>query len=502
MMSSSMGLRVWTSVGDAKKRREKLAQSQSRGTVQDLLIRRLLVKHGKLPNAKPVITSCVSRFMQQNRLTEANLLKLEKEILSTLAKPQQAKPVQTVPRPSSAKPPPPEAKGPNHGQEYLIKSMSKKKDDDLNSLGDEREEERPRVDYNEDKEWDAIQQFNSDLYHEELRQEEEKRRQQKSYVRGELDKQLAQRVTIKRKEETEVDAYTSLQKTHLQSLEAKEREKEELQKKLKVMEKARLDKQLHDDRQRKKISELDEKQQEKLLVEDNRRELEEERQSQLQKKQMERSYLQKMMEENEENKRIQLEQQKKLKEQEKTELAEYTRMLDRQEADRLEEIRARESKTQELMNKMADTVLKDLDQHRELEEAKVTRYQLEKERQDQLDDEERLRRIKDGQREMKAYLDQQTQERRERELQEKALSAKQAEIWKQDLKLHAEEDKLIRSKILTTNKNHADYLKKQMAAHQKPKRNVMTREEFLLNRKLLTDAESHVQPTTPPKPPL
>ena len=40
---------------------------------------------------------------------------------------------------------------------------------------------------------------------------------------------------------------------------------------------------------------------------------------------------------------------------------EYTRMLEQQEKDRLNEIMNREKRAQDFMNKMADTVIKDMD---------------------------------------------------------------------------------------------------------------------------------------------
>ena len=40
---------------------------------------------------------------------------------------------------------------------------------------------------------------------------------------------------------------------------------------------------------------------------------------------------------------------------------EYTRMLEKQEQDRINEFKAREQRAQEFMNRMADTVIKSMD---------------------------------------------------------------------------------------------------------------------------------------------
>ena len=54
-------------------------------------------------------------------------------------------------------------------------------------------------------------------------------------------------------------------------------------------------------------------------------------------------------------------------------------MLDKQEQDRLNEFKAREHRAQEFMNKMADTVIKNMDNKAREEEEKIKRYEMEKE---------------------------------------------------------------------------------------------------------------------------
>ena len=160
-------------------------------------------------------------------------------------------------------------------------------------------------------------------------------------------------------------------------------------------------------------------------------------------------------------------------------------MLDQQEVDRLDEIRSRERKTQDLMNKMADTVLKDLDRKRAEEEQKVQQYQQEKELRDRLDDDERLRRIKENQRDMRSYLDKQTDEKKGKTVVEKQESVKQAQIWKKELNMYSEEEKTIKQKVKDSNKEHAEFLKKQMVERKGDKKSTINREEYLLNKDIL-----------------
>ena len=64
-----------------------------------------------------------------------------------------------------------------------------------------------------------------------------------------------------------------------------------------------------------------------------------------------------MLEENEKNKLRQKEQQDKERLDDLRAQEEYTRMLDKQEADRTNEMKSREQRAQDFMNKMADNVL-------------------------------------------------------------------------------------------------------------------------------------------------
>eukprot|EP00826_Nyctotherus_ovalis_P036893 TRINITY_DN3314_c0_g2_i6.p1 TRINITY_DN3314_c0_g2~~TRINITY_DN3314_c0_g2_i6.p1 ORF type:complete len:138 (+),score=33.14 TRINITY_DN3314_c0_g2_i6:191-604(+) len=82
---------------------------QARDNVRDMLINKMMGKYGKYPNAADVICSRVTRFMSQSRVTEANLKKLEKEILDELT----AKPKKPVKEPTKeVKPTPPTYKAP------------------------------------------------------------------------------------------------------------------------------------------------------------------------------------------------------------------------------------------------------------------------------------------------------------------------------------------------------------------------------------------------------
>jgi hypothetical protein len=59
-------------------------------------------------------------------------------------------------------------------------------------------------------------------------------------------------------------------------------------------------------------------------------------------------------------------------------------MLEKQEQDRINEFKARENRAQEFMNRMADTVIKSMDDKAKTEEEKIKRYEMEKEMRERM----------------------------------------------------------------------------------------------------------------------
>jgi hypothetical protein len=72
-------------------------------------------------------------------------------------------------------------------------------------------------------------------------------------------------------------------------------------------------------------------------------------------------------------------------------------MLEKQEQDRVNEIKAREQRAQEFMNRMADTVIKNMDERSKQEEDKIRRYEMEKEMRERMEDERKFNEHKSEQ---------------------------------------------------------------------------------------------------------
>lgn len=79
-------------------------------------------------------------------------------------------------------------------------------------------------------------------------------------------------------------------------------------------------------------------------------------------------------------------------------------MLDKQESDRQNEFFGREKRAQEFMNKMADTVIKKMDERQNDEDDKIRRYEMEKEMRERMEDERKMKKLRDEQRDMRRFL--------------------------------------------------------------------------------------------------
>ncbi len=72
-------------------------------------------------------------------------------------------------------------------------------------------------------------------------------------------------------------------------------------------------------------------------------------------------------------------------------------MLKQQEDDRREEFERREKRAQEFMGRMADTVIKQMDEKQREEDEKVRQYEMEREMQQRLNDQLEYQRHKGDQ---------------------------------------------------------------------------------------------------------
>lgn len=203
-----------------------------------------------------------------------------------------------------------------------------------------------------------------------------------------------------------------------------------------------------------------------------------------------------MLEENDKNKERLRAQREKDRMDDLRAQDDYTRMLDKQENDRQNEMKNREARAQDFMNKMADNVLQKMADRQKFEEDMLAKYHNERDlRQRQLE-EKRAERLRQEQEKMRYFLAQQMEEKQRRENNEKSNIDMQARMWATDKENYEEEEKRLKNRISKINRDNQEYLRKQMAdkqAQEKYNRGSMNPDDFLINKPLLREINTKLK---------
>lgn len=252
--------------------------------------------------------------------------------------------------------------------------------DDLESLGG-RKRDIERFDFEDQKdEWNAIVAYNKKLYDDEKRQNKLKDLEVKKRIREDLDNQIRQKKNREYEEIVKNRDYDEIIKNHCDHLEELEKRRQIEIKERIMKEKENRDKQLKEEKHRKKVEYLKEKKYDKETVKNLLNDIEKEKEKKQMKKMEEKELLQHTLRENEINRMKHLENQKKEKLDDVKATQEYTRILDRQEQERVEYFKKIERNSSNYVNRMADTVLGNLDKKNKEEEDKMRAYLEEKEK--------------------------------------------------------------------------------------------------------------------------
>jgi hypothetical protein len=94
-------------------------------------------------------------------------------------------------------------------------------------------------------------------------------------------------------------------------------------------------------------------------------------------------------------------------------------MLDQQEQDRKNEVNAREKRAQDFMNRMADGVLKDMDNMQKKEDEMIVRYEREREQKMRREEEEKAKKKQVQQTEINKMLSKQQTDKKSKEKEHK-----------------------------------------------------------------------------------
>jgi hypothetical protein len=252
--------------------------------------------------------------------------------------------------------------------------------EDLESQ-DGRRREIERFDFDDQKdEWNAIVAYNKRLFEDEIRMNKLKDLEVKKRIREDLENQIRQKKSREYEEIVKNRDYDDIIKNHCDYLQEMEKKKQQEIKERIFKEKENRDKQLKEEKHRKKVEYLKEKKYDKETIKNLINDMEKEKEKRETRKIEEKELLQQALRENEINRLKKIENQKKEKLDDVKATKEFSKILDRQEQERVEYFKKIERNSNNYINKMADTVLGNLDKKTKEEEDKMRAYLDEKEK--------------------------------------------------------------------------------------------------------------------------
>jgi hypothetical protein len=497
--------------------------NQKREHLRTILMTKFRNKYGHYnnPMQETILKDAISVYLQQEKLTEKNLRNLDRELLKKL---KVKKPPHTTPQPPAPyhqtdtqapqlpgaytpkayKPnsPPPfrDRSQPPASTTYQIPSPSPNayfaKGNSFsmqNDMGLHAKSPSSNLTHSIGEDyWAKIIEYNKISDEAEKKQRFLKIREEKMRLKNELQKQMLDKRLRAEKERENTRVHENLMRDQMK------REEEEDQKKrvnnhIKVMHQ----RQLRDDQReqmcsRKKREQLETQKKEQAFLEKTKTELEQEKVENLKKKEKAYQIMQKMIKENMAHKETQISKKKEEKEQDRKAQLAYAKYLEEQELKRMKVLKDKEERMQKILGQ-ADSIFTNQKKKMADEDSKIMETLLKKEKEGLDQEFIKKQRQKKQELETKRYLDLQVKEKIQKDEVDKRVSDKIGKEYKRQFDEFAKEEIEKKKHSFNRNKYHSNELVRQIDEKKSLSRLGMNNKEFLMNKKLLTDAEHTIQ---------
>ena len=340
-------------------------------------------------------------------------------------------------------------------------------------------------------EWHAMNIYSKLLFDQQNKEIALKEKEDKKLLYESLNKQIEEKNRLIIEDEKLDKEYKKILRRHNKKLIEMEKEKERNleEQKLKIQQ-ARLA-QIEDNQKRKKLEDLKEKRLERLQILRFNKENEEIKKRQLENDKKRELALKEVLKENELRKLKLLEKLKKEKEENDLIIKEQELIEEKKENDRVKYFKKIEKMQQSFLNSSAQNVINNLKKEEEEENLKIRYYQREKARLDKEKEiqEEKLREEK--KKELAKYLEIQIEEKRKNEEFENQIDKEQCRIFQIDDQKYKNDQKEIEKLLDKRNKIHLNYLKKQIQEKQNKEngKDFMSPTEYSMNYNILEKAE-------------
>ncbi len=430
------------------------SKAPKRDKLKNLLILKYMKMFG-LTEESRLLNEQVGKFLEKDKVNDADLKKLEKHLAVTFNKKELLHPTTVNQQTNNEQVnnvnlPPIENKtaGSGLGKTTSHIAAMELNDDDL-FMEDGRN--KKEIHKNGD-EWNKIISYNKKVFDNEKAQKEQKVKEQKISTKVNLDMQINEKNAKNQEEAIENQQYFNYILNDVARYNKTEKEKQEEIKRKMFKEKEIRDIQLREEKKRKKKESQLELEHDKLLIQKQLDKIEAEKKSAFEKKAKEREAYNQIQKANVEYKKHQLEMRRQERENDIRAMDEYARILDKQERDRAEYFKRCENKQNDFMSKMAENVVKINDNRLAKEDEKIVKYQNEREMMNQLEEERRKKRQADQNMETKKFLDMQIDYKKRENEMDKKNSIQHARYLQEDTKIfemqEQEKTKKVRLKFL------------------------------------------------------
>lgn len=340
--------------------------------------------------------------------------------------------------------------------------------------------------FSEGNEWMAIDKYNQKLYDQEVEEEKARTILNKRRLKEALDKQIKDKLKKEYEESIEEQKYRQSFNDYVKMCEKEDKEKQEVLHKRFIIEKKNREEQLKSRRMMQRLEMLKQKKYEKHLMENVKKELENEKKMLLERKMKENEVIRSDMQEAENNKKKKLERMKMEKEEDKNFCQELEKTEIRKELERKKILNRVRSMGDYEENESVKKILEKIRKEDEDEEEKLNKYLIKKGKlEDEEMENEKQKRMK-MKFDLKKYLELQIAEKK-REIEfEKLLWKEQGKIWNIDSEKYKKEKKIINEKIKIMNLKNAEILREQIKNKKDNlKQNGMSFIEYSMNRKAI-----------------
>ena len=348
-----------------------------------------------------------------------------------------------------------------------------------------------RIDFSsQGDEWAAIVNYNKNLYQRQMLENKMKDLEIKKRTKECLDIQINEKLKRKMEEESQEKEFeekiNNYNKNWDEMYKIKTRKISEQNKRLKHDR----DVILKTENTRKKIEKLKDEKFEKILVKKYKEQIELEKEKEINRRKKGKEELKKAKKDIEEKEKKLKENIEKEKEEDRK-INQLRNLMDqRKENERNLYYTKIKSLSRKYLIPNAKKIIEKLEKDKKKEDEKIQYYYDQKNKYEfEKENKAKIKRFNDKI-EIKKFLDMQIEEKKKEKNFLKLLDQEQARIWKIDLQKRYDEMKNEKEHIKNMNRKNFEYILKQMEQNKlnKSKKNVMTENEYAMNRDLLEKA--------------